>query len=161
MRSRWFRVSDLTLQKRMAAEILNVGISRVRILATKEEEFEEIESAITAEDIRKLIKRGLIVAVPAKSNSRGRWRRLKEKSKSQRRGHGSRKGTKTARTDPKKQWVNRIRKMRRYLKYLRDKKQIDAKTYRKYYMLAKGGAFSSLSALRAHVEKEMSSSRRR
>lgn len=153
-------MSDLTLQKRMAAEILGVGISRVRILASKEEELEEVESAITAEDVRKLIKRGLIIAVPAKSNSRGRWRRLKEKSKSQRRGYGSRKGTRTARSDPKEAWINRIRKMRKYLKYLRDKKMIDAKTYRKYYKLAKGGAFNSLSALRSHIEREMVASRR-
>ncbi|HEU98081.1 MAG: 50S ribosomal protein L19e [Fervidicoccaceae archaeon] len=153
-------MSDLTLQKRIAAELLGVGISRVRILASKEDEMEEVESAITADDVRKLIKRGLITAIPAKANSRGRWRRLKGKSKSQRRGYGSRKGTKTARSDPKKEWVSRIRKMRKYLKYLRDKKMIDAKTYRKYYMLAKGGAFASLSALRSHIEKEMAASRR-
>ncbi|MEM0021684.1 MAG: 50S ribosomal protein L19e [Fervidicoccaceae archaeon] len=147
-------MTDFTLQKRMAAEILNVGISRIRINAGKEE-LEEVESAITAEDIRRLIKRGIITAVPPKSNSRGRWRRLREKSKSERRGYGSRKGKKTARQDPKRAWINRIRKMRAYLKYLRDKKAIDAKTYRKYYNLAKGGAFNSLSDLRMHLEKEM------
>jgi large subunit ribosomal protein L19e len=157
MRWRRRRLSDFTLQKRLAAKVLGVGVSRVRIKATKDE---EVESAITLDDIKKLIKQGIIVAVPIKKNSRGRWRRLKSKSKSERRGYGSRKGNKKARSEPKEAWVNRIRKMRRYLKYLRDKKVIDAKTYRRYYALAKGGAFNSLSTLRAHLEKEASTARR-
>lgn len=154
-------MSDYSFQKRMAAEVLGVGVSRVRFVIKSEEDREELESAITKEDVRRLIKMGIIVAVPEKSNSRGRWRELKEKrAKGRRRGQGKRKGKANARHDRKRDWVNRIRKMRRYLKYLRDKGMIDRRTYRRYYRLAKGGAFNSLSALRMHLEKEIEEARR-
>lgn len=148
-------MSDFTLQKRLAAKVLGIGESRVKILAKTSEEVEEVESAITTEDVVKLIKKGLIVEEPEKSNSRGRWREVKEKKKKgQRRGPGKRKGVATAREDPKRAWINRIRKLRKYLKYLRDKKIITSKQYRRYYRLAKGGAFRSLSELRFQLEKQ-------
>ena len=149
-------MSDYRLQKRLAAELLGVGVSRIRLVLKSEDDKEELESAITKEDVRRLIKLGIIEVVPEKSNSRGRWRELREKrSKGRRRGHGKRKGKKGARLDRKRDWINRIRKMRRYLKYLRDKGLIDRRVYRRYYRLAKGGAFSDLSSLRMHLEKEL------
>jgi len=149
-------VTDFRLQKRLAAEILGVGVSRVRIAAKTKEDFEDLESAITKDDVRKLIERGVIYAEPEKSNSRARWRERKEKrQKGRRRGHGKRKGKAGARQDKKEAWMSRIRKMRKYLKYLRDKGIISTKLYRKYYRLAKGGAFRSLAELRAHLEKEI------
>ena len=149
-------MGDYTLQKRLAAEVLGVGVSRIKLVVKSKEDEEELESAITREDIKRLIKMGLIVAEPEKSNSRGRWRELKRKrAKGRRRGPGRRKGKAGARSDRKREWINRIRKMRRYLKYLRDKGIIDKRTYRRYYRLAKGGSFASLSALRMHLEKEL------
>uniref|UniRef100_A0A7J3ZKM9 Large ribosomal subunit protein eL19 n=1 Tax=Fervidicoccus fontis TaxID=683846 RepID=A0A7J3ZKM9_9CREN len=154
-------MSDFTLQKRLAAELLGVGVSRVRFKIASEEDKEDLESAITKEDVRKLIQRGIIYAIPEKSNSRGRWRERKEKrQKGRRRGHGKRKGRSTARKDSKSDWISRIRKMRRYLKYLRDRGIISRKLYRKYYLLAKGGAFANLAALRMHLEKELQEARR-
>ncbi|AFH42492.1 50S ribosomal protein L19e [Fervidicoccus fontis] len=153
-------MSDYTLQKRLASKILGIGESRVRIYIKSDDDREDLENAITAEDIKKLIKRGVITEEPEKSNSRGRWRELKEKrSKGQRRGPGKRKGVASARIDPKRRWISSIRKMRRYLKYLRDKKIITTQQYRRYYKLAKGGAFSSLSVLRMHIEKEIGQKR--
>jgi len=143
------------LQKRLAAEVLGVGESRIRINAKTEDEISEVESAITREDIKKLIEKGLIVVVPEKSNSRGRWRERREKKRTK--GPGKRKGKASARQDPKRAWINRIRKLRAYLKYLRDKGMISKKLYRKYYMLAKGGAFNSLASLKLHLEKELKS----
>lgn len=147
---------NLRLQKRLAAEILGVGESRIRINAKTEEEVSEVESAITREDVKKLIEKGLITVAPEKSNSRGRWRERRRKKRTK--GPGKRKGKSTARLDPKRDWMNRIRKQRAYLKYLRDKGLISKKLYRKFYALAKGGAFSSLASLRMHLEKEMKSS---
>lgn len=143
------------LQKRLAAEILGVGESRVKIYAKTDEELSEVESAITREDVKRLIEKGVIAAAPEKSNSRGRWRERREKKKSK--GPGKRKGTSSARLDPKREWINKIRKQRTYLKYLRDKGLISKKLYRKYYSLSKGGAFSSLASLKLHLEKEMKS----
>ncbi len=154
-------MSDFKLQRRLAAEILGVGESRIRIEPKSDEDVEDLESAITRDDVRSLIKRGVIYAAPIKSNSRGRWRAVRKKrSKGQGRGPGKRKGKKTARTDPKEVWIARIRKMRRYLKYLRDKKLISTRIYRKYYRLAKGGAFPTFRALRMHLEKEMAEHKR-
>ncbi len=154
-------MTSYKLQRRLAAQILGVGETRISIVPETDEDREELESAITREDVERLIKRGVIKVIPKKSNSRGRWRERKEKrKKGQRRGPGKRKGKAGARQDPKRVWINKIRKMRRYLKYLRDKGMISTRIYRKYYRLSKGGAFASLAALRMHLEKELEESRR-
>ncbi len=142
-------MTDLSLQKRLAAEVLGVGVSRVWIDPTR---IDEVMDAITREDIKRLIKDGVIRAKPIHGNSRSRWRmRHRQRRKGRRRGYGKRKGAKTARMDDKEIWMNRIRKIRRYLRYLRDHGVIDRKTYRRLYMLAKGGVFHSLASLRTHL----------
>jgi len=145
-------MTNLSLQKKLAAEILDVGISRIWIDPSR---VDEVVEAITREDIKRLIKDGVIRVKPIHSNSRARWRiRHLQRKKGRRRGYGKRKGVKTARIDEKEVWMNRIRKIRRYLKYLRDNNVIDRKTYRRLYMLAKGGVFHSLASLRTYmVEK--------
>ncbi len=143
---------DLTLQKRLAAEILGVGVSRIRI---DPDRIEDVQDAITREEIRGLIKDGAIYVVPPHSNSRGRWRIRHEKRKrGRRRGYGRRKGAATARMDKKEMWMHRIRKIRRYLRYLRDHGQIDRRTYRRLYMLAKGGTFKSLASLKHYLKEK-------
>ena len=142
-------MTDLTLQKRLAAEVLGVGVSRIWIDPTR---IDEVMDAITREDIKRLIKDGVIRVKPIHGNSRARWRyRHEQRKKGRRRGHGRRKGAKNARQDKKEVWMYRIRKIRRYLRYLRDHGVIDRKTYRRLYMLAKGGAFHSLSSLKMHM----------
>jgi len=142
-------VPDLSLQKRLAAEVLGVGESRIWIDPSRAD---EVADAITREDIRKLIKEGVIRVKPVHGNSRARWKeRHEQRKKGRRRGPGKRKGVKTARMDRKEAWMARIRKIRRYLKYLRDRGIIDRKTYRRLYRLAKGGVFHSLAALRTYM----------
>ncbi|MCD6300669.1 MAG: 50S ribosomal protein L19e [Staphylothermus sp.] len=144
-------MTDLSLQKRLAAEILGVGESRIWIDPNR---IEDVADAITKEEIRGLIKDGVIQVRPVHSNSRERWRkRHLQRKKGRRRGYGKRKGKKTARKDKKEEWMNRIRKIRRFLRYLRDNGVIDRKTYRRLYMLAKGGTFHSLASLK-HYMKE-------
>ncbi|MEM4659505.1 MAG: 50S ribosomal protein L19e [Sulfolobales archaeon] len=140
---------DLTLQRRLAAEILNVGENRVRF---DPERIADIESALTKEDVRKLIKEGVIWAEPSGRNSRGRWKERHEKRKrGHRRGPGKRKGAKGAREDPHERWVKTVRKIRRFIKWLRDNDVIDTATYRRLYRLAKGGAFKNLPDLKRHL----------
>ena len=50
-------VTNLTKQRRLAADILKVGVERIWI---DPEAAEEVTSAITREDIRKLIEEGII-----------------------------------------------------------------------------------------------------
>lgn len=142
-------MSDLSLQKRLAAEILGVGVSRIRIDPSKAD---EVADVITREGVKKLIEDGVITVEPKHVNSRARWRyRHKQRIKGRRRGHGKRRGGRNARVDEKTQWVSKIRKIRRYLKHLRDNGVVDRKTYRKLYRLAKGGVFHSLASLRTYL----------
>ena len=141
---------DYRLQRRLAAEILGVGESRIWI-SPDPEHAEEIMEATTKKDVEILIKRGLIRVRPKKGNSHRWLERREQRKKGRRRGPGKRKGVATARRDPKEDWVARIRKMRRYLRWLRDHGVIDRRTYRQYYRLAKGGAFRSLADLRRHM----------
>ncbi len=94
---------DLKNQKRMAADILGCGHSRVWI---DPNQIEDVADAITRADIRKAIEAGSIRALPKTGVSRGRARyRLAQKSKGRRRGQGSRKGTAGARTPRKERWI--------------------------------------------------------
>ncbi len=144
-------MTKLTLQKRLAAEVLGVGESRIWIDPTR---IDEVADAITREDIKRLIKDGVIRVKPPHVNSRGRWRvRHEQKKKGRRRGHGSRKGEKGARAGKKEQWVNKIRAIRRYLKMLKEKRLISTKTFRMLYRLAKGGYFRSVAHVKAYIEE--------
>ncbi|ADI32514.1 50S ribosomal protein L19e [Staphylothermus hellenicus] len=145
-------MTDLSLQKRLAAEILGVGESRIWI---DPERIDEVVDAITREEIKALIKDRVIQVKPVHRNSRERWKiRHIQRKKGRRRGYGKRKGKKTARKDRKEEWMNRIRKIRRFLRYLRDHGVITRKDYRRLYMLAKGGTFHSLASLKRYMKEK-------
>ena len=143
---------DYRLQRRLAAEILGVGESRIWIDPDPDNE-EEISQAITKKDVEALIKKGLIKVLPKKGNSHRWLKRRQQRAKGRRRGPGKRKGPNSARNDPKREWIFRIRKMRRYLRWLRDHDLIDRRTYRQLYRWAKGGMFRNFSALRRYIEE--------
>jgi len=143
---------DYRLQRRLAAEILGVGESRIWIDPNPDNE-EEISQAITKKDVEALIKRGLIKVLPKKGNSHRWLKRRQQRAKGRSRGPGKRKGPSSARNDPKREWIFRIRKMRRYLRWLRDHDLIDRRTYRQLYRWSKGGMFRNFSALRRYIEE--------
>lgn len=143
---------NLRNQRRLAAEILKVGESRVWI---DPERVEDVELAITREEIRKLIHEKVIVARPKKGISRGRVRILKRKrKKGRRRGHGSRSGSKKARNPRKRAWIQKIRALRRELKILKTKRLISEKTYSRLYDLASSGKFDSVADLKRYIDSE-------
>ncbi len=136
------------LVKRLAADLLKVGTSRVRIDPSATE---KVETAITREDVRRLIKEGLVYEAPPSTPSRGRWRIVREQRKrGRRRGPGSRKGP---RVDEKRLWIARVRAQRRFLKTLRLKGVISAADYRRLRGLVKGGMFSSVRHLKMYLEE--------
>ncbi|MCE4610659.1 MAG: 50S ribosomal protein L19e [Desulfurococcales archaeon] len=142
---------DYRLQRRLAAELLGVGEKRIWIDPNPEYS-EEISNAVTRRDVMHLVKRGIIRVLPERGvHGHASKVRHSQRKKGRRRGYGRRKGRATARLDPKRDWMNRIRKMRRYLRYLRDKGVIDRRTYRRLYMLAKGGVFHDLSSLKRYL----------
>ncbi|MHA1792776.1 MAG: 50S ribosomal protein L19e [Promethearchaeota archaeon] len=141
---------NLKPQRRMAAKILKCGMNRVYM---NYEYDEDISTAITHRDIRGLINSGVIKTRYAKgvSRSRAKARHLQRK-KGRQSGLGSRKGKASARTPRKRDWINKIRSMRAFLKLLRDKKHIDTRTYQKYYYLAKGGTFRNVHQMKYYMQ---------
>ncbi|MCX8176589.1 MAG: 50S ribosomal protein L19e, partial [Candidatus Bathyarchaeota archaeon] len=128
---------SLKTQRKLAARILGVGVNRVWI---NPEKIEDVETAVTGKDIKRLIKDGIITLRPIKGVSRGRARaRHLRRRMGRRRGLGSRKGGKFAKLPRKKRWIQTIRALRRTLKELRDKRLITSQAYRKLYIMAKGG----------------------
>ena len=122
-------MSDLSNQKRLAADELDVGKNRVWF---DPDEQGEIADAITRDDVRGLIDRDIIQTKGEKrSNSRGRARERNEKrAYGHRKGHGSRKGTANARQNTKDEWRSRIRAQRRRLRELRDEGDLSRSAYR-------------------------------
>lgn len=140
---------NLSNQKRMAAEILKCGQNRVWIDPNR---VEEVADAITREDVRSLIRGGLIRRLPELGQSTGRSRfRASQREKGRRRGQGSRRGAKGARTPPKRRWIRTVRPLRKMLKELRDEGKLDPPSYRKLYLRVKGGMYRS----KAHLMQQM------
>src|SRR6056297_1416979 len=142
-------MTDLSAQKRLAADILDVGENRVWLDPGEQE---EIAEAITRDDIRELVDEGIIRAKDAKTNSRGRAReRAEKRSYGHQTGAGSRKGKAGAREARKDDWVARIRAQRARLKELREDGTIDRTQYRELYNKASGGEFDRVDRLEAFV----------
>lgn len=137
---------DLSAKKRMAAEILKVGVSRVRLDPSSAE---KIRDAITRDAIRSLIKEGVIWAEPAKGISRGRWRQKRGKRK----GRGSIKGAAGARMGKKERWVKKVRALRSHLKMLKDRGEITSETFNYLYRQVKGGQIRSVRHLKEVVKQ--------
>lgn len=138
-------------KKRLAAQILKVGINRVWIDPTRAE---DVSTAITREDIKRLIENGTIRAKPEHGTSRGRFRKLAVKRRMGRRGGaGSRKGAKRARLPKKANWIKTVRPLRLRLRELKKGGIIGPREYRRLYRMVKGGAFKSKGHLEAHLKE--------
>ncbi|HIH14234.1 MAG TPA: 50S ribosomal protein L19e [Nanoarchaeota archaeon] len=141
---------DLKFQKRLAARTLGVGLARVSLDPSR---FEDIKEAITKSDIRNLVKQGAIILQPLVRTSRLRAReRHAQRKKGRQAGQGSRHGRKLARSPRKRQWINKIRSIRVMIQTLKDKNQIDNKTYRDIYMKSKGGFFRDRGHIMFYLE---------
>jgi large subunit ribosomal protein L19e len=142
---------NLSVQKRLAADILKCSPKRVWIDPTR---LADIKESITKADIRGLIIDGSIRLKPVKSISKGRQRAIKtQKSKGLRKGKGSMKGKRTARLPKKKAWMGKVRIQRSFLRELRDKLIISVTDYRKLYMKSKGGFFRSKRHIKLYTEE--------
>lgn len=144
-------MADLANQRRLAAEVMDIGVHRVWI---DPEASKDIAAALTREDVRKLISEGKIAKREIKGVSRGRARKVDEtRAYGHRKGHGSRSGAKGARRPKKEQWMKKIRALRSLLNELRENNTIDVPTYRKLYAKAKGGEYRSRAHLKSHIEQ--------
>lgn len=136
--------------KRIAAELLGAGVSRVRI---KPGEDKAAGEAMTRDDVRSLISKHSVYALQANYVSRWRARKkLRQKQKGRRRGIGSRKGGKFSKIGRKEQWMSRVRAQRGLLAGLLGQKKITHEAYRRAYKMIKGGAFKGRGSMLTHLK---------
>ena len=131
-------------QRRLAAEILKVGESKVWFDPTK---INDIEKAVTKADIRRLIDKGYIKARSEK------LKKPKEKKK-KRRYEGSKKGKKYSIVSRKRRWVNLVRSLREFARELKEKGKIDRNTYKLVRKWIKGGMFKSKAHLMLQLKMQ-------
>jgi large subunit ribosomal protein L19e len=133
---------SLKNQKRLAADLMGGGLNRVWI---DPEDNDRVQSAITRDEIKKLIREGSIRLLPKTGVSRGRVRARSGRRKRA----GSRKG---GQKPGKEAWVLKIRAIRRHLRWLRDKRQLAPGSFKTLLAMSKGGAFRSGSHVDEYVK---------
>ena len=143
-------MTHLKGQKRLAASILKCGVNRVWI---DDSQINEIEKAISRDEIRELIENGAIAAHQKKGVSRGRARaRMVKRAYGHCKGPGRRRGTAGARNPSKRRWIQKIRAQRKALREMRESGSIDRSVYRTFYRKAAGGQFRTVAHLKAQID---------
>ncbi len=133
--------------RRLAARLLKCGESRIRIADAK-----RAGEALTADDVRELIKEKIVSEVPFRGVSRGkaRWKQERRR-KGRRRGKGSQRGAAHAKVTAKELWMRKVRAQRKLLKAFKNK--VGKETYRKAYSMVKGNAFPDKKRLAEYLVK--------
>lgn len=145
-------MTDLRAQRRLAADVLDVGKNRIWFDPNEQG---EISEAITREQIEELVDLGIIRAKDSRGNSRGRAReRNKKRAYGHQKGPGSRRGTAGARQNKRESWQNAIRAQRKQLRKLRDEGDLSPAEYRDLYRKASGGEFRSVRYMMTYIEQE-------
>ena len=137
--------------RRLAADILGIGTSRIRF---KPDQMARINEALTRDDIRGLIKEQIIVVLPKRGVSRAgaRIRAIARRSGRQS-GHGNRKGTFKARSDPKRTWMIKVRGQRALLRKMKEDGSVAPESVRKIYTMIKGNAFRGKNVLKTYLKE--------
>ena len=143
-------MTNLTSQRRLASQILKVGQNRVWIDPAR---VDEVDGAITREEVRKLIHEKIIACLPEKGVSRARAKTVQEKKRKGRRlGPGSYGGSGHASISQKDAWMIKIRSLRRKLRELKASRVIAEKTYTQTYRMAGSGRFESIADMERYLK---------
>jgi len=127
--------------KTIAAELMNTAKDKIWI---NPEEAESLKEAITKDDIRGLIKEGIVKKSKQSQQSNVRSRKLREsKSKGRKKGAGSKRAGKKKRSEKKETWIKRVRAQRRTLRELKksEPEAVEKAGYRRVYKMVKGNYF--------------------
>jgi large subunit ribosomal protein L19e len=130
----------LATVKRLASDIMKIGVHKVRIDPAN---IGRAEEALTRNDVRVLIKDGVIYRAPIEGR--------RSTKKDLKRGHGSRKGTKSARNPRKQEWMQHVRSQRKYLAQLVTDGSLPKEHKRNIYMKVKSGLFKSKKAMTTYL----------
>ena len=124
--------------KRIASRLLKKGINKIRI---KQEEVPRASEALTAEDVRSMIKDKVIYATPKQGVSRARAKVKHAQVK------------KYSRISTKELWMRKVRTQRKKLKELYDNGLLDSQTRKKLYYMIKGNMFKSKNAFMTYINE--------
>lgn len=139
---------DLVQIKRLAADVMKVGVNKVKIMKP-----EEATTAMTKDDVRILVMKKIIVKRPDSPASRGRARKKEaQKKKGRQKGRGRKRGAVGARIDKKKEWMKKVRALRREMAALKDK--VTDGSFRKLYNMISGGYFRSKTHLKLYITEK-------
>jgi len=127
--------------KRLAADIMKIGVNRVRI---KPDMFKDAEKAMTRSDVRDLIKKKIVTKVEVGGR--------RKKPRSTKRGPGGRKGTSQTRTGGKKVWMAKVRAQRAFLFQMIEEGGLEKLHKRMLYGRIKSGLFRSKRAFLAYLK---------
>lgn len=130
---------NLAKKKRISAAALKVGINRVIF---DKERLNEIKEAITKQDMRDLFKDGAIHISSVKG-----------KHKKEKRGRRREGSIKRKRKAGKRDYILKIRKLRAYLKMMKERQQITGERYRKLRNYAKSGIFKDLKHMISYLKE--------
>jgi len=138
--------------KEHASKILNCGKGKLYVDAAQ---ISRLKEAITKDDVRQLIADKIITKRKTNEQSRGRARDATHaRKKGRKRGYGKRKGTMNVRTEHKKNWIRKVRRLRVELKRLQKEtpKDVEKLGYRNLYNKITGNYFRGKNYLDAFVK---------
>ncbi len=133
-------IMGLSTIKRLASDILGAGISRVHI---RPDGIVRAKEALTRNDVRSLIKEGIVYKEPVK----GRRKKTEKKRKRSGRRHGS------STQDQKKMWMRQVRSQRKYLVQLLSEGSLENEHKWIIYSKIKSGIFKSRNAMHAYLKE--------
>lgn len=142
-------VVNLKTKKKFVSRVTGVGVGRIKF---DSEHLDDIEDAITRENIRSLITANTIQIDPVVGTSRGRAQSKKMQRTKRGTKPGSKHGRKGARAGKKEVYVSKVRSLRRLLKIAKDRKEITNPEFWSIYKKISGNTIRNKAHLRSVIE---------
>lgn len=141
--------------KELSSKVLNVGKQKLKINTKKyQENKEQVDKAITKQDVRDIVKKGVVYKEQDTGQSRGRARKtLEQKKLKRKKGPGKKRGTPKARNKQNTHNL-KVRGLRKRLKELKTEGKLKDKKYSKLYLMITGNYFRGKKHLEEYVNGE-------